>query len=417
MKIGKTAAETGIGVWNKSINVATLPRFIDVGTTSDHARERKKSRRFGFLEKGRVVPRTRAYPGSAAHSEEEPTVGSNSTFSMRRLMESARQYFSQYGILVWIVVVGLVFSLLSRRFLDLHNLLNIVTQSSIIGILSVGMTLVIITGGGGIDLSVGSIVGISSVSMAMLIIPPSYFRDTASMLSLSVTAITLVKAVGVALLVGTACGAINGLFISRVGLPPFIATLGMMITARGVAAYVSAGMPTYGMPKPIVFLGQGHIGGIPLPILIMLVLGVIGYFVLTRTVFGASIVAIGGNRETAKLSGIRVKRILLIVYALNGLLAAVAGIVLTGYGNQAHPEAGAFSELYAIGAVVVGGTSLMGGKGGIIGSLLGAILMAEVQNGINILNIPVAYMQPALGTLIVLAVMLDQWQKRRVVSE
>jgi len=191
----------------------------------------------------------------------------------------------------------------------------------------------------------------------------------------------------------------------------------MMITARGVAAYVSAGMPTYGMPKPIIFLGQGRIAGIPLPILIMLILGVIGYFVLTRTVFGASIVAIGGNRETAKLSGIRVKRILLIVYTLNGLLAAVAGIVLTGYGNQAHPEAGSLSELYAIGAVVVGGTSLMGGKGGIVGSLLGAILMAEVQNGINILNIPVAYMQPALGTLIVLAVILDQWQKRRVVVE
>jgi ribose/xylose/arabinose/galactoside ABC-type transport system permease subunit len=344
-------------------------------------------------------------------------VGEKSTLSLRRLANTARTYFSQYGILVWILVVGIVFSLLSRRFLDLHNLLNIVTQSSIIGILSVGMTLVIITGGGGIDLSVGSIVGISSVTMAMLIIPPSYFRDTASMLSLSADPFTLIKAVAVALLVGTACGAVNGLFISRVGLPPFIATLGMMITARGVAAYVSSGMPTYGMPAPIIFLGQGRIGGIPLPILIMLALGIIGYFVLTRTVFGASIIAIGGNRETAKLSGIRVKRILLIVYALNGLLAAVAGIVLTGYGNQAHPEAGSLSELYAIGAVVVGGTSLMGGKGGIVGSLLGAILMAEVQNGINILNIPVAYMQPALGVLIVLAVMLDQWQKRRAVAE
>ncbi|HYW84102.1 MAG TPA: hypothetical protein VFB30_12640, partial [Spirochaetia bacterium] len=151
-------------------------------------------------------------------------MGARSAFSTRRLMDSARQYFSQYGILVWIVVVGLLFSLLSRRFLDPHNLLNIVTQSSIIGILSVGMTAVIITGGGGIDLSVGSIVGISSVTMAMLIIPPSYFRDTAFMLSLSVSTLTLMKAVGIALLVGAACGAVNGVFISRVGLPPFIAT-------------------------------------------------------------------------------------------------------------------------------------------------------------------------------------------------
>jgi ribose/xylose/arabinose/galactoside ABC-type transport system permease subunit len=344
-------------------------------------------------------------------------VGAHNAFSIRRAGDTARKYFSQYGILAWIIIVGAIFSLFSGRFLDWHNLVNIVTQASVIGILSVGMTLVIITGGGGIDLSVGSVVGVSSVTMAMLIIPPSYFRDTASMLNLTVDAWTLSKAMGAALLVGAACGALNGVLISRAGVPPFIATLGMMITARGVAAYVSSGMPTYGMPKPIVFLGQGRLLGIPVPILVMIVLGVIGYFVLTRTVFGASIVAVGGNRETAKLSGIKVNRVLLIVYTLNGLLAAVAGIVLTGHINQAHPDAGSLSEMYAIGAVVVGGTSLMGGKGGIVGSLLGAVLMAEVQNGINILNIPVAYMQPTLGALIVLAVVLDQWQKRRTVSE
>jgi ribose/xylose/arabinose/galactoside ABC-type transport system permease subunit len=344
-------------------------------------------------------------------------VGAHNEISLRQVGGAARKYFSQYGIVAWIIVVGAIFSLVSGRFLAWNNLVNIVTQASVIGILSVGMTLVIITGGGGIDLSVGSVIGVSSVTMAMLIIPPSFFRDTASMLNLEVDVWTLVKAMGAALLVGAACGALNGVMISKARIPPFIATLGMMITARGVAAYVSSGMPTYGMPKPIIFLGQGHIFGIPVPILIMVVLGIVGYFLLTRTVFGASIVAVGGNRETAKLSGIKVNRVLLIVYALNGLLAAVAGIVLTGYGNQAHPEAGSLSEMYAIGAAVVGGTSLMGGKGGIVGSLLGAVLMAEVQNGINILNIPVAYMQPALGTLIVLAVVLDQWQKRRTVSE
>jgi len=322
-------------------------------------------------------------------------------------------HLSETGIVLWILVVGLLFSLLTDCFLDVKNIVNIITQASIIGILAVSMTAVIISGNGGIDLSVGSIMGISSVTMAMMIIPEAYYRDTTAMLTISSDFFTLVTALGLSLLIGSLCGLINGVLIAFAGLPPFIATLGMMTAARGIAAYISAGIPTYGLPKAIIFIGQGNVLGLPLPVLIMLVLGIIGSLVLTRTTFGMKIFAIGGNKETARFSGVNVAKTILAVYALNGLFAAIAAITLAGRSNQAHPDAGLGYELYAIGAVVIGGTSLRGGVGGIAGSILGAIFMAEVQNGINILDIPVAYMKPILGFLIVAAVILDQWQKSK----
>jgi ribose transport system permease protein len=317
------------------------------------------------------------------------------------------------GIIFWILIVGFIFSLASPRFLTLTNLANIITQSSVIGILAVGMTAVIISGEGGIDLSVGSILGISSVTMAMLIIPEAYYRETSAMLNIPNEPFTIIKALSGAMLVGAFCGLCNGLLIALVGLPPFIATLAMMSIARGIAASISAGIPTYGLPTSIIFLGQGKILGMPLPIMIMAVFACLGYGILSRTTFGVSLYALGGNREAARLSGISVTQFLIIVYTLNGLLASIGAIILAGRGNQAHPDAGLGYELYVIGAVVIGGTSLMGGKGGLIGSILGAIFMAEVQNGINILNIPVAFMKPILGVMIILAVILDQWQKRK----
>jgi len=150
--------------------------------------------------------------------------------------------------------------------------------------------------------------GISSVTMAMMIIPPSYYRNTTAMLSISADALLLIKALGLALFVGAFCGFINGVLIALAGLPPFIATLGMMTAARGIAAYISAGIPTYGLPKAVIFIGQGRLLGLPLPIIYMLVLGIIGTIVLTRSSFGMRITAIGGNIETARYSGINVKK-------------------------------------------------------------------------------------------------------------
>ena len=317
------------------------------------------------------------------------------------------------GIIFWIALVGLGCSLLSRNFLSADNLVNILSQSAVVGIMAIGMTMVIITGGGGIDLSAGSVLGISSVVMAMTIIPPELYRDTAAMLVLPNDFPTIAKALAFCLGTGAACGLLNGLMITKAKLPPFIATLSLMTAARGLAAYVSAGIPTYGMPASLVHLGQGRIWFVPAPVAIMLVLGAAAHVALTRTTFGITLFAVGGNRETAQFSGMRVDRLLISVYVLCGLFAAIAGVVLSARGNQVHPDAGTGYELSAIGAAVIGGASMMGGSGGIPGTILGAIFMAEVQNAINILNIPVAYMKPILGALIVMAVLLDQWRQRR----
>ncbi len=322
-----------------------------------------------------------------------------------RLRQRLPFTLSDAGILIWIAAIGLFLSLASPQFFAKANFVNILSQSAVIGILSVGMTLVIISGNDGIDLSVGSIVGISSVTMALVLFPD----DAAGI----VGAADLLLAAGIALAVGALCGVINGIMIAYVGLPPFIATLAMMTAARGVAAFVSSGRPTYGLPPAIVFLGQGRLFGIPFPVVIMVMLALAVFVVLRVTTFGMRIYAIGGNIRTAFLSGIQVKKIQLAIYTLNGLIAGIAAIVLSGRVNQAHPEAGMTYEMYTIGAVVIGGTSLMGGKGGVIGSVFGAILMAEVQNGINLLDIPVAFMRPILGILIITAVVIDQWQKRR----
>lgn len=323
----------------------------------------------------------------------------------------------EMGIIVLIVLVGGLTYLGNGNFLTPDNLLNILSQSAVVGIMAIGLTMVIITGGGGIDLSAGSILGISSIVMAMVIIPAEMFRETAAMLALPNDFWTLMKAVAFCLGTGIACGLLNGIMIAWAKLPPFIATLSMMMAARGVAAYISAGIPTYGMPAMLVKLGQGTFWWIPLPVVIMIVLALFTHIILTRTTFGISLFAIGGNRETARFSGMNVNRILISVYAICGLFAAIGGIVLSGRSNQVHPEAGVGYELYAIGAAVIGGTSLMGGSGGIPGTILGAIFMAEVQNAINILNIPVAYTKPVLGGLIVFAVLLDQWQKKRSIGD
>lgn len=314
-------------------------------------------------------------------------------------------------VLIWILALGIILALVTDRFLTVSNLLTILTQSSIIGIMAVGMTFVIISGG--IDLSVGSIAGFSSITMGMLIVSTTMYRDPTALLNLGADPLLMARALGGALLIGSLCGAINGVLVAYAHVPPFIATLGMLGVARGVAAYVSAGYPAYGLPEPIKFLGQGKIGLIPMPVIIMVVLAIVGHLILTRTVFGASVFAVGSNREAARFSGLHVKRVQVLVYIISGLFAALGAIVLSGRTNLAHPDIGLGIELYVIGAVVLGGTSLMGGKGAVVGSVLGSVLMAEVQNGINLLDIPVNLMQPILGIVIVLAVFTGQRRQLR----
>ena len=316
-------------------------------------------------------------------------------------------------LLLWIIFIGFLFSVLSRNFFTLNNFLNIVNQSAIIAIISIGMTLVITSGNGGIDLSVGSIIGISSITLGIIIVPRSISNDTAAIMAAGNSPLVLLAAILGALLIETLVGAVNGALIAYLRVPAFIATLGMLYIARGTAAYIGAGYPVYGVPGPIQFIGQGSLLGLPMPIILLLSLGAAGYFLYKKTLIGISVRAIGANNYTALFSGIKVKRIRFILYILNGFLSGIGALILTGRTNVAHPDSGLGYELFIIGAVVVGGTSLMGGQGNIVGALLGALFMSELQNGMNILNFPINTIEPIIGVVIILAIYLDQRQKRR----
>ena len=275
----------------------------------------------------------------------------------------------------------------------MDNLLNVTRQVSINAVISVGMTLVILTGG--IDLSVGSILAFAG-------------SITAGLLS---GGQSLIPAIIVGVVAGAFIGMINGALITRAGIPPFIATLGTMTAARGFTLVYTDGRPITGMEEAFRFLGGGYIAGIPVPVIIMAVIFLLAHIMLTRTKFGRYVYAIGGNEEAARLSGIGTKKILLSVYTLAGLLAGFSGVIMASRLNSAQPTAGAGFELDAIAAVVLGGTSLSGGVGTVGGTLIGAMIIGVLDNGLNLLNVSSFYQQVAKGVVILLAVYVDKKRK------
>jgi len=302
-------------------------------------------------------------------------------------------------IMAVVLLECLIFASLSPAFLSVDNFLNIALQLSIYGILAVGMTLVIITGG--IDLSVGSIVALSGILAAM-------------------TARTLVDSpwlgLGAGLLVGTLVGAGGGVFagfmVTRFRVPPFIVTLALMTIARGLAFTISEGVAIGNLPTEFQFLGRQQAGPVPLLVLLMSVVFVTGYLFLNRTKYGRYVLAIGGNEEASRLSGIRTHRLLMAVYLINGLLAGFAGVALASRLGAGVPNAGLQYELDVIAAVVIGGTSLMGGVGSIVGTLWGTVFIGVLNNGLNLANVDPYTQKVALGVVILLAVLLDQWKKQ-----
>lgn len=297
------------------------------------------------------------------------------------------------GPLLGLILLALVLTILSDRFLTINNLLNVTRQISINAIISVGMTLVILTGG--IDLSVGSIVALTgSITAGLLVGGQSLFTS-----------------VLIGMIVGALLGLCNGLLITRAEIPPFIATLGTMTAARGFTLVYTDGRPITGMGESFRFLGGGYIAGIPVPVILMVIIFVLAYIMLKKNRLGRYIYAIGGNEEAARLSGINTKKILLSVYVLGGLLAGFSGIIMASRLNSAQPTAGVSFELDAIAAVVLGGTSLSGGVGTIGGTLIGALIIGMLDNGLNLLNVSSFYQQVAKGFVILLAVFLDK--KRR----
>lgn len=293
-----------------------------------------------------------------------------------------------------LILLCLVLWILTPYFLTVSNLVNVAQQTAINAIIAVGMTYVIITAG--IDLSVGSILAFSGVILA---------RALNADVPLPVA---LLAAIGA----GTALGVVNGLLITYGRLPPFISTLGMMSVARGLALIVSDGRPISGFSESLRFLANGDLIGVPMPVVITGVVMIAGQFCLKRTWFGRYVYAIGGNEEAARLSGINITFVKVAVYGLAGALSALAAIVLTARLNSAQPTAGSMYELDAIAATVIGGSSLMGGEGSVVGTLIGALIMGVLRNGLNLLDVSSFIQQTVIGSAIIAAVLIDMAIKR-----
>jgi ribose transport system permease protein len=301
---------------------------------------------------------------------------------------------AELGIFVGFLLMLVVFGLSSKYFFTVENLLNIAKQSSIIAVIAFGMTLVIISGG--IDLSVGSVVALSAVVMATLM----------------KKGVAPVLAVALGFGVGIAAGLLNGVFISRVKLAPFIVTLGSMSYLRGLGLVFTKGMPVYGVAPGVRFIGNGSLWVVPIPVLIVLAMVVVSTFLLRRTRFGEYATAMGGNEEATRLSGVNVTRYKTLVYMFSGACSVLGAIILMARINAAEPIAGIGYELDAIAAAVMGGTSLSGGVGSMIGTVFGALVIAGLRNGLNILNVDANWQQVAIGVVIMLAVIIDRFRKK-----
>ena len=317
------------------------------------------------------------------------------------LRERLSGVISQLAAAGALIVVFVFLSIASPVFLTADNLYNIGVQTSYTAVIAIGVTLVIITAG--IDLSVGSVAALSGVVGVVL---------------MAKAGVPVVLAILGGILVGAACGLVNGLLVSVAGLNPFIATLGMLSVARGMVYIPTNAKSVFGVPDSFRLLGQGVIGSIPIPIIVVAVVAVAGYVVLARTKLGRYAYAMGSNREAARLSGIPIRRYLTVVYVISGALAGFGGMIASSQVASGQPNFGIGLELDAIAAAVIGGASLFGGQGTVVGTLIGAFLIALIRNGSVLLDVNIYYQQVIIGVVIWVAVLWDQYRRRRLaVSE
>ncbi len=307
--------------------------------------------------------------------------------------KSATKVLRGLGSVIGLVGLCVVLSIITPTFYKGSNILNILRQVSDISILAAGETFVILTGG--IDLSVGSVLGFCGVILA------SVLKSTGSAL----------MGVLVGLGLGSLLGFTNGALVSKGGLPPFCATLGMMAVARGLAFVYTQGRPISSFEKSFRFLGTGYLGFIPMPVVIAFVVYILVFMVLKHTVFGRYVYSIGSNETATRLSGIKTDYYKTIVYTISGLTAGLGAVILTARINSGHPLAGQNYELDAIAAVVIGGTSLSGGEGSILGTLVGALIMGVIRNGLNLINVDPFWQQVVIGIVIIAAVLADSRAK------
>ncbi len=307
---------------------------------------------------------------------------------------------SKYIILIAIVIEAVVFAVLAPQFLTVDNLINVALSIAITGILAVGMTFVILTGG--IDLSIGSVLAVAGI--------------VAAICAKSFGGIGVLLGIAAAIAVGMTTGLINGLMVSRFNVPPFVVTLAILTIARGLSFIIAeryAGSTSVSdLPPAFAFLGREKVFGLPVPVILMLAVFVVGWFLLQHTRFGRYVYAIGGNSEASFLAGVNVKSVTTWVYVLNGFLVGLAGVTLASRLGAGLANAGMQYELDVIAAVVVGGTSLSGGRGSIVLTFFGAVFIGILNNGLNLAGIDPYLQKIALGGVILIAVLADQLTKR-----
>ncbi len=302
-----------------------------------------------------------------------------------------RQLIKKMGSLIGLIGLSLILTFASPYFLTMDNIMNVARQSAINSLIAIGMLLAILTAG--IDLSVGSILALSTVMMGIVVVKMG---------------MSPIIGVAVCLGIGLLLGWLNGMMLTKMSLPhPFISTLGTMNVARGLALIVTAASPISNFPTSIQFLGAAFIGPIPVSFILVLVVYAAFHVFLNYTTVGRYIYAVGGNPEATRLSGISIDRVLIIVYTISGLMAALGGLVLVGRVNSAYPLAGLGYEFDAIAACIIGGASFMGGEGTVWGTLIGSMIMAVLRNGLNLLSVSAEMQTVAIGIVIILAVYID----------
>ena len=305
------------------------------------------------------------------------------------------KYMSELTTVIALIILMAVITIINSNFLTANNLLNLLLQVTSNALIAFGMTFVILTGG--IDLSVGSILALSSAL-------------TAGLLG---SGMPVTLAILISLILGCILGMINGLLISYGKLAPFIVTLATMTIFRGATLVYTNGNPiTKGLSDTFLFqfLGQGYIVGIPFPVIIMFIVFIVLYALLHKTAFGKSVYAIGGNEKAAYISGVKLNKVKIIIYSISGIMASISGLIITSRLSSAQPTAGASYEMDAIAAVVLGGTSLSGGKGRILGTLIGALIIGVLNNGLNIIGVSAFWQQVVKGVVILIAVLIDRFK-------
>ncbi|HHU88059.1 MAG: ABC transporter permease [Sphaerochaetaceae bacterium] len=308
--------------------------------------------------------------------------------NQKRLRASTLQQFAAFASLILMVIL---FSILSPYFFSYDNLITVIKQTSVVGIIAIGVTFVIITGG--IDLSLGSLVAVSGVVAGFV---------------LAAGAPNIVGIL-VGAMIGLLCGVISGFLVAFGDLPAFIATLGMMMSARGMSLVLTKGRPVYLAQNKTFNLVYNYnlFKVIPLPVIYLVIIAVLAHFILKRTAIGRYVFATGSNEEAARLSGINVRLVKLVVYSISGLMSGLSGVILVARLNSAQPAIGSGYELDAIAAAVIGGTSLSGGEGQIIGTIIGALIMSTMKNGLNLMHVSQFWQQVIIGVVVIVAVYID----------